>query len=474
MLRRICSSCSSTVSSTSSTCSKLCSPPNLCKERVRHKRLKFKPKVARTRPMKTPSALAIEHFDFYYGPMYGKRWPSIRLGLLTPNKYVAVVNTFSKAWETNEYILQDMGAVDVIKTLTGTTATERIEKKRKLIEAKGIRTPDAERDEHEQAVNLAMRGEAGLNEFRRSGQMLTRGELQMGQKPDSRDQHDITITGLEGQYVQLPKKEDFIVYPRKLKLYSMPRGSLVDFPSPIKDEQGIPSWWLLDGGSIIPVLALDLSEGETLLDMCAAPGGKSLLAIQTGLPEKMVCNDYKLSRLGQLRRALSMFIPLDSDAADRVILKRKDASDLQRWDELAVYDKVLVDAPCSTDRLAANQDEGNMFAVSMTTERLNLPELQAKLLINALRSVRVGGSVVYSTCTLSPIQNETVVENAVAVATERFGLKVIEQTLEQLERHLSSSGLFRFGESCRRGSLVVPFLPSNFGPMYVCKLRRTL
>lgn len=51
-------------------------------------------------------------------------------------------------------------------------------------------------------------------------------------------------------------------------------------------------------------------------------------------------------------------------------------------------------------------------------------QLKALIFSNALRSVRVGGSVVYSTCTLSPVQNETVVENAVAIASERFGLKV--------------------------------------------------
>ena len=46
--------------------------------------------------MKTPSVLALDHFDFYYGPMFGKKWPSVRLGLLSPNKYIAVVNTMSR------------------------------------------------------------------------------------------------------------------------------------------------------------------------------------------------------------------------------------------------------------------------------------------------------------------------------------------------------------------------------------------
>ncbi|MFH4978935.1 hypothetical protein AB6A40_005644, partial [Gnathostoma spinigerum] len=232
-------------------------------------------------------------------------------------------------------------------------------------------------------------------------------------------------------------------------------------------------WWLLDGGSIVPVFALNLKDNDTVLDMCASPGGKSLLILLTGLVGKLVCNDNKLSRLGQLRRSLATYIPLNSEVADKVILKRKDASDLKTWDELNVYDKVLVDAPCTTDRLAVTSDDGNMFAMKFTNERLGLPHLQTKLLINALRSAKVGGSVVYSTCSLSPVQNEAVVENAVAIANEKFGIDVVEASLVQMEQHLIASGLFRFSDQCKRGSLVVPFLPSNFGPMYVCKLLRT-
>jgi 16S rRNA C967 or C1407 C5-methylase (RsmB/RsmF family) len=59
----------------------------------------------------------------------------------------------------------------------------------------------------------------------------------------------------------------------------------------------------------------------------------------------------------------------------------------------------------------------------MTQERLDLPQLQTRLLVNALRSVRVGGSVVYSTCTLSPSQNEAVVENAAVLAQQHVKQK---------------------------------------------------
>lgn len=43
--------------------------------------------------------LALDNFDFYYGPLFTNKWPSIRLGLLMPNKFAAVVNRFSSSFE---------------------------------------------------------------------------------------------------------------------------------------------------------------------------------------------------------------------------------------------------------------------------------------------------------------------------------------------------------------------------------------
>lgn len=76
------------------------SPVVLCKPMeaffaVKRGKKKFKENVARAFPLKNPSGIALENFDFYYGPVFGKKWPSIRLGLLTPNKYFAVLNRFS-------------------------------------------------------------------------------------------------------------------------------------------------------------------------------------------------------------------------------------------------------------------------------------------------------------------------------------------------------------------------------------------
>ncbi|KAI6211590.1 Utp13 specific WD40 associated domain protein [Aphelenchoides besseyi] len=301
----------------------------------------FKAKIAPVRAQKTPSMMALDHFDFYYGPIFDKQWPSIRLGLLTPHK----------------------------------------------------------------------------------------------------------VTGLEHIGQELDTIDDILYYPRQLQLFCYQRDDLSDFPAPIKDENGISSWWLLDGSSVVPVLALDIQEDDVVLDMCAAPGGKRCL----------VCNDNKLSRLGQLRRALSMYIPITSEYNEKIVLKRKDASLLEAWDEEQVYDR----------------DEQNIFAINTTQDRVNLPQLQTKLLINAIRAVKVGGTVVYSTCALSPQQNECVVENAAALVREHYDMDVVEVSVKRLENHLRNTGLYRFTDKCRRGMLIVPNIRSNFGPMFICKLKRT-
>lgn len=164
------------------------------------------------------------------------------------------------------------------------------------------------------------------------------------------------ITGYEHIGQQLDRIDESILYPRHLGLFAFQRDDIADFPAPIKDRSGISSWWLLDGGSIVPVLALNMQPGDSILDMCAAPGGKSLLITQCGqfgeslcflvliihiwTSDKLVCNDAKLSRLGQLKRALSMYIPVDSEYNEKLVLKRKDASNIDTWDELQAYDKV--------------------------------------------------------------------------------------------------------------------------------------
>ncbi|KAK6017170.1 hypothetical protein OSTOST_17342 [Ostertagia ostertagi] len=102
---------------------------------LRFKTVKFKAKVAKTHALKTPSMVALDHCDFYYGPMFGKRWPSIRLGLLTTSKYVAVMNTFSDDSDIYEDLLDDSNTIDLLARIRGKTASERIEEKKQRVDS---------------------------------------------------------------------------------------------------------------------------------------------------------------------------------------------------------------------------------------------------------------------------------------------------------------------------------------------------
>ena len=88
-----------------------------------------------------------------------------------------------------------------------------------------------------------------------------------------------------------------------------------------------------------------------------------------------------------------------------------------------------------------------------------------------IRSCRPGGIVVYSTCTLSPVQNDGVV----AATLERvwYGGTGIEVVVEDVHTSIDCfAPTFKLFDGCRYGNLVLPNLLSNFGPMYFCRMRR--
>ena len=80
------------------------------------------------------------------------------------------------------------------------------------------------------------------------------------------------------------------------------------------------------------------------------------------------------------------------------------------------------------------------------------------------------GEVVYSTFSLSQLQNEHVVERAIDIAETQFGITVHVEDLSHFRTLFQDT--FCFFSGCRLGELVLPHLTANFGPMYFCKLRR--
>lgn len=177
------------------------------------------------------------------------------------------------------------------------------------------------------------------------------------------------------------------------------------FPPPPLDEQGHRAYYLLDGASVLAAQALASQPGERTLDMCAAPGGKSLLLSAQMQPgEQLTSNDLSSNRLRRLQQVFEQYIP--APKRTQLQLTHHDAS---RWClyQKEAFDRVLLDVPCSSERhLLHHPKELDKWSPSRSK---SLAHRQYAILASALEVVTVGGTLLYSTCSISPLECDQVI-----------------------------------------------------------------
>ncbi|XP_031414101.1 tRNA (cytosine(34)-C(5))-methyltransferase, mitochondrial isoform X2 [Clupea harengus] len=238
----------------------------------------------------------------------------------------------------------------------------------------------------------------------------------------------------------------------------------VRLPAPRHERGRLKPYFLLNAASLLPVLALAVTEGDRVMDMCSAPGGKALAILQTTRPGLLHCNEVDKHRCDWLSKTLESYVP--APLMETLQLTNQDGRDFGHTHQ-GMYDKVLVDAPCSNDRswlFTSSVQQGELWL----KERQKLPKLQAQLLCSALAAVRPGGAVVYSTCTLSRAENHAVVEAALATCPGVEPEDLQEELANQLSEHFSFAPPL-----WPPGLLVVPErLGHTWGPMYLSRLRR--
>jgi 16S rRNA (cytosine967-C5)-methyltransferase len=220
-----------------------------------------------------------------------------------------------------------------------------------------------------------------------------------------------------------------------------------------------------EGSQLVAELASANSDQnvKTILDTCAAPGGKTLILAERNPESRIVAMESSVPRLELLRKRLAAH-------AARVECRLADATALT---EEAAFDLVLADVPCSgTGTLGRNPEIRHRL---LPDDLVRHAERQRAILAAALRSVRPGGCVVYSTCSLEPEENEQVVAAVLAAILSTRPVSLAPR----IDKLLHEGILTPAGAHHLRASLTpegaLRLMPGSFRTdgFFVCMIERT-
>ena len=205
--------------------------------------------------------------------------------------------------------------------------------------------------------------------------------------------------------------------------------------------------------SMLPPLALEPRAGENILDMTAAPGGKTtqIAALADGGALVTACEKNPI-------RADRLRFNLERQGASRVSVMQTDA---RKLDDFFSFDKVLLDAPCSGSGTLTPRARAKAGFSEKLVRRS--AKTQAALLGKALSVLAPGGMLVYSTCSILPEENENVVRAAIARA--KCEVELVPAVDEGLASHLPQLPTALEGTVC-----VCPDL--LFEGFFMAKLKR--
>ncbi|MBF0206490.1 MAG: RsmB/NOP family class I SAM-dependent RNA methyltransferase [Oligoflexia bacterium] len=206
-----------------------------------------------------------------------------------------------------------------------------------------------------------------------------------------------------------------------------------------------------------------------VLDLCAAPGGKSLILAE-GMSTKnvdgefvlqgeLILNERSAARRARLLRTLNDYLPANIRAKIKVY--GHDASSWCVRDKSDGYDRILLDAPCSSERhLLLSSNKSHMADWSKKRTQCLCRE-QYAMLVSGLQVLRPGGCLLYSTCALSPLENDGLVARLEQRFFKRRGsIEILRPTFPQ-------------GEATKYGWWILPDQCEGLGPMFLALFRRS-
>lgn len=224
---------------------------------------------------------------------------------------------------------------------------------------------------------------------------------------------------------------------------------------PGRGENDLLNVYIMDPASDFVARQLPIQAGDKVLDMCAAPGGKSLILMEA-LDEsgELIANEPSAARRDRLTKVIQQYVPREK--RDRLWVTGKEgvAFGLKHPQE---FDQILVDAPCSGERhLLQNEKE-----LSQWTKKRGegLAHRQYALICSALLAVKPKGYILYSTCSVNPLENEKNIEKL--LKKKKGEVEVVPVSDLHPDSEAASQGYYFLPDRC------------GYGPMYFCLLRKT-
>ncbi len=213
--------------------------------------------------------------------------------------------------------------------------------------------------------------------------------------------------------------------------------------------------------SMIPPLLLGPEKGEKVLDMCSAPGSKSTaLSYLMNNTGTLFCNE------GDYERAKSLIFNVDRMHSLNAAVTNFKGEHLPHY-FYSYFDKVLVDVPCSGLGILHKKGEVSKWWSEKRMEAI--AETQYKLLVAAVKCVKPGGIIVYSTCTLTVEENEMVIDKVL----KRYPVEILPAELPvKGENGFTSFGGNEFNKDVEKTHRLIPWEINSEG-FFVAKLRKT-
>ncbi len=171
-------------------------------------------------------------------------------------------------------------------------------------------------------------------------------------------------------------------------------------------EHRMGQYYIQDAASMVPVSLFNLETPQPLvLDLAASPGGKTTHLIdRTNDRGFILANDASKGRIPALRSVLVNW------GAANTIVTNFPGEKFGAWYP-ETFDLVLLDAPCSMENLRPAPN--HPLRETTQTERSRLQERQINLLISGLQALKIGGQIVYATCSLAPEEDEAVIDTTI-------------------------------------------------------------